>query len=377
MNSPDRLTLRAFPLPVRLTLAVFLIAVGCGYGSALVQVHFQDSRGGQLLPSGDDLVRKFNGEQDPAKRVSTIERLIRTPDDEDAPFNGQGSMYRAFTDKSEGWRQAIKDRPEAEVRREREGERDALLAWIHGGLSRADYDADKLSRPPIERSITQDFLHQDGTVKVKSLITERCVRCHQADGDDAKAAKFPLTTYEQIKAYSKVDTGAMSLAALAQSTHTHLLSFAMLFAWTGVIVGLSSYPCWLRLPLAPLVLMAQFAEIACWWLGRIDGPTGVLCARLVLIFGAIVGVGLMVQIILGLFDLFGAVGKTVVVLLLIAGAIGVGILKQQVIRPQLQRERAAHEVSGQRCPLTSCAALFAQRTAMRNASALRAVSTAS
>jgi hypothetical protein len=335
---PERITLRAFPLAVRLTLAMFLITVGFGYGSALVQVHFQDSRGGQFLPNGDDMVRKFNGEQDPAKRVSTLERLTRTPEHEDAPFTGQGSMVRAFTDKSSEWRKAIKDKPEPEVRKERDGERDALLAWLRGGLRRADFDADKLPRPPGEQPITQEFLNEDGTVKIKSLFTERCIRCHQPDGDDSKAAKFPLATYEQIKAYSKVDSGAMSLPALAQSTHTHLLSFAMLFALTGVIFGMSSYPCWLRVPLAPLVLASQAAEIACWWLGRIDGPAGMLCARLVLVFGGIVGIGLMVQIVLALFDMFGTLGKMVLVILMIAAGAGIGILKQQVIDPQLKRE---------------------------------------
>jgi len=46
----------------------------------------------------------------------------------------------------------------------------------------------------------------------------------------------------------------------------------------------------------------------------------------------------MVQIILGLFDLFGLAGKTVLVLLMIAAGVGVWILKQQVIDPQLKRE---------------------------------------
>ena len=132
----------------------------------------------------------------------------------------------------------------------------------------------------------------------------------------------------------------MSLPALAQSTHTHLLSFAMLFTLTGVIFGLSSYPCWLRVIVAPLVVTSQVAEVACWWLGRIDGPIGVSCSHLVLVFGGIVGVGLMVQIILGLFDLFGALGKTVLVLLLIVAGFGAAVLKQQVIDPQLKREAA-------------------------------------
>src|SRR5438270_35276 len=168
---PDRLTLRTLPLPTRLTLAVFLTAVGFGYGTALVQVHFQDSRGGQLLPTGDDLVRKFHG--DATKLVCPLERLLRTPEHEETPFNGQGSMFRAFTDKSTEWRKAIKEKPEAEVRKERDGERDAVLAWLHAGLSRADYDADRLPRPPGGQPITPEFLNEDGTFKIKSLFTER------------------------------------------------------------------------------------------------------------------------------------------------------------------------------------------------------------
>src|SRR5436853_5060598 len=112
MSPPQRLTLRDLPLAARLTLAVFLTAVGFGYGTALVQVHFQDSRNGELLPSGEELVRKFHG--DPTKNVSPLERLLRTPDNPEVPFNGQGSMFRAFTDKSTGWKKEIKDRPEAD-----------------------------------------------------------------------------------------------------------------------------------------------------------------------------------------------------------------------------------------------------------------------
>jgi hypothetical protein len=292
------------------------------------------------LPTSDDLVRKFHGEQDPAKRVSTLERLIRTPDHEDAPFTGQGSMVRAFTDKSAGWKAELRKRPEAEVKAERESERISMLEWVKAGLSRADFDADRQPRPAVlaDKPFTADLLNEDGTIKVRSLFVERCGRCHQPDGDDQKAVKFPLVSYEQIKAYAKVDTGAMSLPALAQSTHTHLLSFAMLFCLTGVVFALTSYPAWLRVPLAPAVLVAQVAEIACWWLGRIDGPTGVLCAQLVLVFGSLVGIGLFIQVILGLFDLFGAFGKTVLLLLFIVAGLGAGLLKQQVIDPQLQRE---------------------------------------
>src|SRR5262245_17963938 len=115
-----RLTLRGLPFAARLTLAVFLVAIGLGYASAMVQVHFQHAAPGQMLPTGDDLVLKFHGDPDPAKRVAPLARLIRTPEHAELPFTGQGSMFRAFTDKSNGWRSVIKDRGEADVRKERD-----------------------------------------------------------------------------------------------------------------------------------------------------------------------------------------------------------------------------------------------------------------
>ena len=63
--------------------------------------------------------------------------------------------------------------------------------------------------------------------------------------------------------------------------------------------------------------------------------------KLVLVFGGFVGLGLATQIVLGLFDLFGAAGKTVLVLFLVGAGLGAGGLKQQVIDPQLQREASA------------------------------------
>ena len=221
--SRRRITLRALPLAVRLTLAVFLITVGFGYGAALVQVHFQDSRGGKLLPDGDDLVRKFHGEPDPANGSVPLERLLRTPEHDDVPFNGQGSMFRAFTDKSNEWRKTLKGRPEAEVRqrtRRRTGRRPRLAAHRpEPGRLRRRQAAPAAGRTSRSR-----------TSSSTRTAPSRSSRCSPSAASAAtnptatttKAAKFPLATYEQIKAYSKVDTGAMSLPALAQSTHTHL-----------------------------------------------------------------------------------------------------------------------------------------------------------
>jgi hypothetical protein len=344
MIPPARITLHDLPLAARLVLAVFLIAVGLGYGSALVQLHFQHATPGSALPSIDDVVRKFHGDPDPAHRVSTLQRLIETPARDDVPFNASGSMARAFTTKSSDFSREIKKRPRAEVERERETERQALLAFVKVGLKKDVFDADAMPKPSAlaDQPITAEFLNGDGTIKIKALFTERCVRCHAPDGDDAQAAKFPLDKFDHLQEYAKVDAGAgtMSLPALTQSTHAHLLTFAVLWAVTGLVIAFSSYPAWIRNWLAPIVLIAQVADVACWWLARLDGNFGVHFAQAIVVTGGIVGIGLALQIVLGLFDLFGAVGKAILVALMLLTGYGGYVLKVNVLDPQLVKEQA-------------------------------------
>ena len=59
--APFGITLRGLPLPVRLTLSLFLIAVGLGYFSALMQLHFRDASKGEPLPTPNDVVEIFSG----------------------------------------------------------------------------------------------------------------------------------------------------------------------------------------------------------------------------------------------------------------------------------------------------------------------------
>ncbi len=335
---PNRLTLRDLPLAARLVLAVFLMSVGLGYFSAMVQLHFQHASKGELMPTVDDVVRHFHGGtgQLPA---SKLQLLVENT----APgqtFNGSGSMVAAFFKKSETWDDDIKARPEAEVRAEREGERLALLAWIRDGAKKANHDADSHPLPPEAAKITPKYLNDDKTAKVKSILVDRCANCHSKD---AEVEKFPLSTYEEIAKYTKVEAnpGRIGEIKLAQSTHAHLLSFAMLFTLTGLVIAFSSYPAWLRGTLAPIVLIAQMADVSCWWLARLEGDTGVMFAKAIMVTGGIVGLGLMLQILLGLFDLFGAVGRLVLVLLCLLVGVEAFALKTRVIDPWMADEQKA------------------------------------
>ncbi|HMP17749.1 MAG TPA: hypothetical protein PKD72_12050, partial [Gemmatales bacterium] len=158
-NSWQHTSLSFLPWPVRLTLAMFLCAAGVGYLTGLVQLHFAHASPGNLLPSGEDVVKVYHGES--GQKMTHLERLLEAP--ENLPFNGNGSMRRAFLDKSDDWKDAIQQKPEAAIREEREGERLALLAWLRAGAKKENYDEDSFSllESLHKQPITSDFLKLD------------------------------------------------------------------------------------------------------------------------------------------------------------------------------------------------------------------------
>ena len=93
-SPPDRLVLRNLNVPARLAIAAFLVSVGVGYFSALVQLHFQHASPGKLLPEPNDAADTYYGRTG----MSQLERLLVV--DEGKPFNGSGSMRQTFTTKS-------------------------------------------------------------------------------------------------------------------------------------------------------------------------------------------------------------------------------------------------------------------------------------
>ena len=344
---PQRFTLRDLSLPARLVLSAFLISVGIGYASAMVQLHFQQSgRNGGHLPTKENVIDTFHGKKD---LTSQLVKLITGPEAGN-PDKGDNMTPAFFKSDGGEFKRAItrEKRPEAEVWAEREGERAAILAWIKDGVRKEYYMEDAFPLPADlkDKPLTEKF-NNAGKAKIRSIFAERCARCHDPQNGMGNAANFPLDKYDAIAKYAKVNRGFMSIEKLTQSTHAHLLSFAVLYCLTGLIFAFTRFPAVIRGTLGPLVLVAQLFDISCWWLARIEGPLGEQFALAILYTGAVVGGGLALQIGLSLWDMYGGKGRLVLVLLTAATGYGGYVAYEKVVVPHLADEQAAFQAAQQ------------------------------
>ncbi len=361
-----RFSLRDLPLAAKLVISCFLLAVGLGYTSALVQLHFQDSKSGKTMPTFDDVVLKFTGkkklETPPPPPVSKFVKLLVTPPS--APFNGLGTMAPAFTtrDGAEFTKAILRgaDVERTRLQPERDGERDALVLWAEmtdDAARKKAFEDDHfgLENVPAEKrpkAITPKHKTADGAIRVKTIITDRCTRCHKKDGDDGAAANYPLVNYDNIAKYLVVPETPpfkageyvkveepISLEKLTQSTHAHLLSFAVLFGLTGLVFAFSSYPMVVRCLIGLWALVAVVTDVAFWWLARLSDQYGVFFAHSVVFTGGAAGVGLGAQIVLSVWNMYGWKGKFMLVLVFAAGGAGIGLVAWKVVWPGLEEKQ--------------------------------------
>lgn len=351
-STPFDFTLRDLPLPSRVVLSFFLVSVGVGYFSALVQLHFNGgAKAGEFLPGPDEAASTYGGGS-----MSQLERLITA--DETKCFNGNGQMREAFTARSSGWRAAIQklaeekkispEEAEQQLRQQRQIEIDVVVHWLRSGHKQEDYAAHSLPEKLCQRAAgypVSKFFKEDNNgkvvaAKVSQIINDRCARCH-FDGARGAEGEIHLEEFRVVQEYAATPApdrsgGSMSMQKLAQTTHVHLLGFSMLYGLTGLILSLTSYPLWFRLILGPWPLLAQLIDISFWWLGRADP----VYARLIPVTGGLAAMGLLFQIGFTLFDIYGKKGRLVLLALVLGSSIGGFVLHNRVIGPYLENERA-------------------------------------
>lgn len=347
--------LRDLPLPVKVVVSVFLMAVGAGYTSAMVQLHMKDSRSGKPMPTVEDVVRKYTGKKryDPnaPPPVSKFVQLVGAP--RSAPWGANSSMVPAFFEKDNGeWDEAAANATELpRLTAEREGERAAAEAWgrADADARKSAYEKNAFAPKDAPAAVTLKFKNPDGTVKIKDVIDARCARCHKKGGSYSSA---PLSSYAEIEKYLKapeakkpkegstwVDAETpISIESLTQSTHAHLLSFAVLFSLTGLAFACTTYPTGMRCVLGPWVVLAVFADVSLWWLARLSPEWGPYFAMGIMLTGALAGAGLFAQITLSLFAMYGPKGKVGIGGLYVLGAAVIGLVWVNQIDPALKEK---------------------------------------
>jgi hypothetical protein len=330
----------------------------------MVQLHFQDSKSGEPMPTVQDVILKFTGkkwfETNPPKPVSKFVKLILA--DEVGPsFNGAGTMSPAFFsrdgDGSFNSESRAGESQRKRVRAEREGERNVLALWANAPpeIRERAYRDDHFGVEPagMPPAITPEFKSSGNAIKVKSIIDSRCVRCHGKDGADSRAQSYPLEAYEQIAKYLEVPATVtvkeggdwvkveepIGLEKLTQSTHAHLLSFAMLFSLTGLVVAFSSYPMVVRCVLGSWVVLAIVSDVSLWWLARLCPEWGPYFAMGVIGTGGAAGAGLAAQIVLSLWNMYGMKGRVVLALLFILGGACGWLVYVNQIQPGLDKKQ--------------------------------------
>jgi hypothetical protein len=312
------------------------------------------------MPTIADVVRKFTGkvkfDEPPPPPVSKFVKLITTPE-EGHPFNGSGTMSPAFFSQNPDYNKVGRTSPadQPHARADFAGERDVLVLWAESPedvreKAYRDDHFDVKDKDKLPKAITPKFVSA-GAFKVKSIIDARCARCH-ATGE--AQSTWPLQTYDQICKYLKVPDPVpftkgdyikveepISLDKLTQSTHAHLLSFAVLFSCTGLIFAFTSYPSIVRCVLGPWVLLAIVTDVVFWWLARLSDDYGVYFAKGVIGTGLCAGAGLGAQITLSLWNMYGSKGKFVLLLLFAIGAAALGLVGWKVVWPHLQKKQEA------------------------------------
>jgi len=92
------------------------------------------------------------------------------------------------------------------LEQEREGERLAVLAWIHAGRPKS---RTMMTPSPFPRTGAgaadhgQVCLNGGKAVKFKSIVTDRCVRCHKRGGE---AGNVPFESFSQIQPFVPLNT---------------------------------------------------------------------------------------------------------------------------------------------------------------------------
>ncbi|TAK08391.1 MAG: hypothetical protein EPO39_04490 [Candidatus Manganitrophaceae bacterium] len=153
-----------------------------------------------------------------------------------------------------------------------------VVAWIRKGATEADFPS------------------------VQPIFTNQCAGCHSKESGMPLP---PLTTYEEVSAYTQIDLG-QSIKSLVRVSHIHLFGISFIFMFTsGIFVFSEVNPRW-RALLVAIPFLAIWVDIGSWWFTKLQP----LFAYAVIIGGLLMGLSLALQIVLSLYEMWLKGGRS-------------------------------------------------------------------
>jgi len=137
-----------------------------------------------------------------------------------------------------------------------EEERRVLVSWLRGDRLSEGYDDLDL-----------------GDAAPAEILDRSCLGCHarRAEEGEGIGQSVPLEYWDDVKkvAYS-LRVEPVPTEILLASTHTHALSLAAITLGIGLLLVGTRWPRFLRHGLCLVGGLALAADLACWWLARLN-----------------------------------------------------------------------------------------------------------
>jgi hypothetical protein len=253
-------------------LGQVLSGVALCYLAVVANAYWQYTSPGALIPDIRELERSIYDSHPPSR----LQRLLEA---EGERIDQGGTMRPAFTTDSVGWSETIKSLGAAQTARlleEREAERQALLDWVCAGGSRQAYEQDDylLDTGGVIEKITEKYrLSQSPPkIRIRTLISDRCVTCHSENGRHGTARFIPLDTYDNLLPRLKAEALGQNRLWVAAAV-LGLFPLGLVFSvgcWNTTAAA------WARWTLPLLVVATLGLACFCWiygYPGTWHGPT--------------------------------------------------------------------------------------------------------
>jgi len=230
------MTLRELSLPVKVLFSCFLITIGVGYLFAITYLYLMDLE--PHTKHGDSVLESVILKFYGNRGTSKLE----------AALNGIMSVHITPSQKKE------------------------VFDWIRNGAT------------------------ESGFAAVQPIFLDTCAKCHSKESGMSIP---PLTTYEEVTAYTQVDMGE-SFRSLVRVSHIHLFGMSFIFLLTGGIFVLSEVKLWWRALLVAIPFASIWMDIGSWWFTKLQP----VFAYTVIIGGGLMGLALASQIFLSLYEMW-------------------------------------------------------------------------